>query len=235
MGKFIDITGKRFGRLLVIEKSGYDDWNEIKWKCKCDCGRIKDIIGRCLRDGTIRSCGCYKAEKLSKTKIVDITGRKFGRLTVISLTDKRRIHEDKSDAIWRCRCDCGKEVDIVGGYMRSGNTKSCGCLQKESISGENNYNWRGGVSGGYYSKDWKFEFKEYIRNRDGRKCQYPNCNHSDVNSKERLSVHHIDGNKKNSIEWNLISLCRKHHCIIEHTNPKEWEPYFYKYTESFII
>lgn len=54
----------------------------------------------------------------------DITGQRFGRLTVVSLS-----HIDKENrAVWKCKCDCGKETTVSGKSLRSGNTSSCGCL-----------------------------------------------------------------------------------------------------------
>lgn len=63
-------------------------------------------------------------------ELVDLTGEKFGRLTVISLICKHR--ENGAPAtIWRCKCDCGNVVDVRAGNLRSGGSKSCGCLSKE--------------------------------------------------------------------------------------------------------
>jgi len=61
--------------------------------------------------------------------VKDLTGQKFGRLIAISPTDKRQ----NNSVMWRCKCSCGKECLVKSGSLRSGNTKSCGCLQKERI------------------------------------------------------------------------------------------------------
>ncbi len=55
-----DLSDKRFGRLLVIGYVG-----ETKWICQCDCGTIKKIKGRSLRDGITKSCGCWQRESTS--------------------------------------------------------------------------------------------------------------------------------------------------------------------------
>lgn len=55
--KFTDLTGKRFGKLVVLHKSDKKD-KEIFWTCQCDCGNIKDIRGISLRNGVTASCGC---------------------------------------------------------------------------------------------------------------------------------------------------------------------------------
>lgn len=58
--KRIDLTGQRFGRLLVIEEAGKDKQAKLLWKCLCDCGNVK-IIRRChLRSGLTKSCGCLR-------------------------------------------------------------------------------------------------------------------------------------------------------------------------------
>lgn len=62
-GTFIDLTGKRFNRLLVIslaEEKG--NQGQLKWKCKCDCGVEKIITGELLRNGHAVSCGCFKRD-----------------------------------------------------------------------------------------------------------------------------------------------------------------------------
>lgn len=62
--KRIDLTGKRFGRLLVLE---FDSTRNSKtyWKCICDCGNIKIVRSSDLRVGKSKSCGCYRKERLS--------------------------------------------------------------------------------------------------------------------------------------------------------------------------
>ena len=60
-------------------------------------------------------------------KAVDIFGQKFGKLTAIEPTDKRV----DGKIVWRCVCSCGNEVFATAKDLRSGNTKSCGCLNYE--------------------------------------------------------------------------------------------------------
>lgn len=64
---------------------------------------------------------------MTHTNLKDITGKKFRKLTVI----KRNFSNGKGgEAKWLCKCDCGNEKVILGKSLRSGNTKSCGCLKK---------------------------------------------------------------------------------------------------------
>ena len=67
MGKFVDLTGQRFGRLVVIERAGHDKRNQITWRCKCDCGNETIASGRNLKIGDKKSCGCLHNE-LARSK-----------------------------------------------------------------------------------------------------------------------------------------------------------------------
>ena len=72
MAKFKDRTGERYGRLLVSEYYGKDQRGKHLWKCVCDCGNEKIVVGDNLSSGKSNSCGCLKKEFLSKK------GNQFG-------------------------------------------------------------------------------------------------------------------------------------------------------------
>jgi hypothetical protein len=58
MGKFIDLTGRCYGKLQATEKDGRYNGKEIKWICKCECGNYTSVRGADLRGGKTSSCGC---------------------------------------------------------------------------------------------------------------------------------------------------------------------------------
>lgn len=60
-------------------------------------------------------------------KIKDLTGETFGKLKVIEITPERRNRQ----VVWKCQCECGNIVNVVGQALRTGHTKSCGCLNYE--------------------------------------------------------------------------------------------------------
>lgn len=64
---------------------------------------------------------------------IDMTGQKYGKLTAIKRVPKPE-HIKSRVAFWLFKCDCGKEVVLNGSNVRSGNTTSCGCMQKEIAS-----------------------------------------------------------------------------------------------------
>lgn len=121
----IDLTGKKIGRLLVVEKTNKRNNGQVVWKCLCDCGKIVEVCGNNLGRTTF-SCGCLRSD-ISSQKTVDILGEKFGKLTVIEKTNKRAGR----DVIWKCKCDCGGIAEVRGVYLRNGHTQSCGCIRSK--------------------------------------------------------------------------------------------------------
>ncbi len=133
MGKLIDLTGQRFGHLTVIERAeDYISPSGIptpKWKCQCDCGNIVDVVSRSLRYGKTKSCGCLQKEITSSKCLDNLIGRTYGKLTVISRDENKH-----GKTYWKCKCECGNIVTVNSYCLKSGQTKSCGCINKELMS-----------------------------------------------------------------------------------------------------
>jgi hypothetical protein len=69
---------------------------------------------------------------MSGTKMLkDVKGQRFGRLLVLHLAPE---YDKEEGAYWICRCDCGVERKVKGYFLRSGKTRSCGCLHHEELS-----------------------------------------------------------------------------------------------------
>ena len=122
-GHRVNLKGKRFGKLTVIDFSRVKD-GRIYWKCKCDCGNECEAQTQLLKDGRTKSCGCL-IHAPSKTR-KDHCGERFGILTAI----ERLPNYKNKRTYYRCLCDCGEEKIISGSSLVSGNTKSCGCISK---------------------------------------------------------------------------------------------------------
>lgn len=69
-------------------------------------------------------------------KYVDLTGKKFNRLTVLSREENKKENSG-SKSRWLCQCECGKTTIVTGTRLRTGKTKSCGCFQRETTSRSN--------------------------------------------------------------------------------------------------
>lgn len=116
MTKRKDLTGQRFGLLMVEENLG-----DGKYRCRCKCGTESQVFGKNLTAGHTRSCGCLKHNK--------ITGMRFGRLTVLGETTKIVLGRHRQFVT--CLCDCGAHVTVRKDAVISGQTSSCGCLSGE--------------------------------------------------------------------------------------------------------
>lgn len=128
MSKLIDLTGQKFNRLLVLEKTE-SKHNKTRWICQCDCGNTTIVNSQQLKSAEIKSCGCYNLEKLSERTLIDLTGKRFNRLLVLS-----RGKTVGKSVYWNVICDCGIEKQVLGGHLKSGKIQSCGCFHKESAS-----------------------------------------------------------------------------------------------------
>lgn len=125
-----DRTGQRYGRLIVLERAPNGTHNRVMWKCQCDCGNICTVYGNNLQNGDTKSCGCLNTEtrrQLGLSNKQDLTGKKFGLLTVIEDLHQRASDNNYSH-LYKCLCDCGNEIIVRDSNLRSGNTQSCGCL-----------------------------------------------------------------------------------------------------------
>lgn len=74
------------------------------------------------------------AMKISRSKRTkDLTGQKFGKLVVVSFWGYKKIM-NRNNAVWNCKCDCGKLTKTYAYRLKNGATKSCGCYQRESVA-----------------------------------------------------------------------------------------------------
>lgn len=146
-----DITGQKFGRLTVTGFSHREmrSINNYKyfWFCDCECG-TKNVLSErgSLKNGSKKSCGCltkrttveeFKDQSIIKSKKIfkDITGEKFGKLTVVELSH-RKDGKRVSRFYWWCVCDCGNQNRILASSnnLWSGHVQSCGCIVKDKES-----------------------------------------------------------------------------------------------------
>jgi len=177
-----DLTGQRFGKLLVLEITGERKNRQVVWRCLCDCGNISCVVSGNLVGGFTKSCGC--------NNVRDFTDVRFGRLVAICPTDKRVCNRS---IVWECLCDCGNICYVDTCSLSSGNTKSCGCIKKElgkAKIGQLHSRWnyeltdedrvQGRRITGY--KEWR----NFIFERDEYTCQKCDCVGGNLNA------HHIE-------------------------------------------
>ena len=120
MGFSKDLSGLKFNKLTVIDHAGNNARGQSRWNCQCDCGVIKEIDGYALKNQY--SCGC------EAYPFVDLTGKRFGKLTVIKLIG---IDDKSRNRKWECLCDCGGTKNTITASLNRGRARSCGCLSRE--------------------------------------------------------------------------------------------------------
>lgn len=126
---------RRFGRLLVIGPVKGE--RPRKWRCLCDCAVEVEVRQYNLMTGHTQSCGCLHGDRLTErqSKMVaarrhSLEGKRSGRLLIL------HVGHVNHHTYWKCRCDCGSEISVRSSHLRSGATRSCGCLKATNFDGE---------------------------------------------------------------------------------------------------
>ena len=133
---FKDLSGQRFGKLTVQER--FDKKGRTYWLCDCDCG-TKGVVASSsdLKNGDKASCGCVRKAYIREH---DLTGQKFGRLTVREKSPRRSAN---GDVYYLCDCDCGNTgIEVVRSSLVAKDSHkqvSCGCWVKEGHNSVNRY------------------------------------------------------------------------------------------------
>jgi hypothetical protein len=115
MGKVIDLKGQRFGSGTVLEEVGRDKRKNVLWKCKCDCGKEYITTGTMLKVGDKKSCGCLYSP--------DLIGLIINECEIVE-----NLGYCKKRRLWNVKCKCGSYFKTTSDKLKSGHTKSCGCL-----------------------------------------------------------------------------------------------------------
>ena len=114
-----NIIGKKYGLLTVVSFYGYNPnykRKEEAYLCKCDCGNTTIANKNALLKGEKKSCGCIRG----KNNYVNLTGKKFGKLTVIE-----RLPNKKGHVVYKCVCECGKYINAKAEDLKSGIATDC--------------------------------------------------------------------------------------------------------------
>lgn len=118
-------SGDVVGTYTIIEYTSND-----KVLCRCNqCG----FEGEIYTSNLSRSKMCRKCRTKYNTKPkIDLTGQRFGRLTV-----KHSVIQNNGHTAWLCICNCGNTVTVPTSHLRSGHTRSCGCYMRDRTSEAN--------------------------------------------------------------------------------------------------
>ncbi len=203
--------GNKYGRLTVISRAT-NRYNWTVWLCICQCGKKTISGGGDLRSGKRKSCGCLWP------RIKETVGKKYGRWTVLAKAGRNK----NGALLWRCRCDCGAERAIGSYQVRSGRSKSCGCLSREltlkrQFLPDGEAAFRGlfrNYSRHAVDRNLKFEIDENaFRSLTSESCHYCGARPSQVRkSQGAIGTYVYNGvDRKNSkmgyIEGNVVPCC----------------------------
>ena len=128
-----NLIGKRYNYLYVEDSA--DDYirpngkHIAMWVCKCLlCGNNTIVSGESLRSGKTKSCGCLRKELLGAKSFKSLVGKTFTNLYVESRAPDHYLPDKTPIVMYNCKCSCGERVIVSAKNLRSGNTKSCGCI-----------------------------------------------------------------------------------------------------------
>jgi len=105
MAKTKDLSGMKFGRLMVLAPTGKSKHNGRIWDCICECGKRTEVVSYDLTSGRVKSCGC------GKNREGDYTGVRRGDLTGVRRTGETRTFCGKEREVWEWRCACGRTIE----------------------------------------------------------------------------------------------------------------------------
>lgn len=127
MSRTSNLTGQKFGKLTVLERTDKQQDRYWLYRCRCACGGEILVNTRRLTRGTVTDCGCVPKSDSRRGNIAEnLAGQQFGRLSVISRAENRR-----GRVAWLCRCSCGQFCVSAAHDLKSGHTKSCGCMKNQ--------------------------------------------------------------------------------------------------------
>lgn len=129
----INLIGRKFGKLTVIEETKERKNKSVVWICKCECGRQEKFSTKELRsDGIIQCHCCGNNRKPNSNLLENIIGKKFNSLTVLEKTEKRA----GGKILYKCKCDCGNITYVNRTDLQSGHILSCGCAKLKYKKGD---------------------------------------------------------------------------------------------------
>lgn len=138
MSKMIDLTGRKFGKLVVIERGANGTDGRATWKCQCDCGNIVYVKGSRLRNGHTKSCGCLRKEL--PVMVSSVHGKRESRLYAIWSNMKQRCYNENNKRYKtygaRGITVCPEWLDEVNGFINFYNWSMANGYDESAERGE---------------------------------------------------------------------------------------------------
>jgi hypothetical protein len=218
-GKTVSANHVKICRICYLAKSKFEIVHCV------DCGEELNIKACYRGDKRCKSCA-----RIEQYRLHPETNPQFGKTGELSSTWKGGEEVRKRFCI-----DCNKELNRMA--YQEGNKRCKHCARIEQYKNpENHPNWLGGLSRLPYTIEFNASLKESIRDRDNHKCQ--NCGKTEEQEikdyNKVLAIHHIDYDKENCQDTNLISLCCE--CNTKaNKNRDYWFAFFTEIINSILV
>ncbi len=201
---------KNFQLFLRIEHDMAAPKDPIKyqqWIARLSAGQKRRFQDpKELLKHSISMKGCKWSKESKKQASISHTGKKHSTEARANMSVAKIKYYQDSENVKKHKEACTFEVRAKMSIAHKGKKHSVEHIAKNSVAkrGNKNPNWIDGSSN-VYPPEWTEALREFIRERDGRVCQL--CAKTEKGNGQKLDIHHIDYNKDNCVEYNLISLC----------------------------
>lgn len=184
MGKFIDLTGQKFGRLTVVKRLPNNKYHYAMWECKCDCGNIVKISSNSLRSKNTKSCGCLQKEKAKQT----------------GLKNKRNIPNKIRNTLYRMKTRCYNCKSSKYKYYGGRGIKICSEWLDKENGMMNFYNWA--ITNGY-KDNLSIDRINVNGNYEPNNCRWATAKEQ-ANNKRNNHYITYNGETRTMMEWSKI-------------------------------
>ncbi len=198
----------------IISKEYKNSYTKLKWQC--ENGHIFFMTWSSFQQG-IRCFECFGSKKKTLNEINNL----------INNSNYKWISGKYKNIHSKLKLQCNRNHIYTTRFDQFQQKHRCPyCHYEDNIikfSGTGNPNWRGGISFEPYCNLWTKELKQFIKNRDKNICLNPCCKSL---NKTNLVIHHINYNKKDCDQYNLITLCNT--CNATANFNREWHKNWYQ-------
>ena len=123
--KYSYLIGQKINKWNVTDVIKSGKYNRPHAVCQCECGTVKLVWVSNLINNRSKDCGCGRKTMLRETRTKNLIGQRFGKLVAIELLEESNEFKRR---VYRCKCDCGNEIDVPTSSLTTYHTLSCGCL-----------------------------------------------------------------------------------------------------------
>lgn len=161
--KYSYLIGQKINKWTVLEITLIEKGNRKRPYaiCECECGTVKPVWVLNLINDRSKDCGCGRKAMLRETRTKNLVGQKFGKLTVVELLEESNKFNRR---MYKCKCDCGNEINVPSSSLTTYHTLSCGCLTSywnmyiNQLLFKNNLRYESEYTVTIYNNKYRYDF-----------------------------------------------------------------------------